>query len=510
MAAKHMEHVGKVSKESAGQAAEPVLIFERSQPGRRGALVLPVEQRPSAPELPAGLLRDAPLPLPEVGEVDLVRHYIKLSQSNYGVDTGFYPLGSCTMKYNPKATEAASMNPGVAQVHPLQPEETVQGLLKLLAELADWLADISGMDAMSLQPAAGAHGEFAGMLIFRKYFDLRNERQRTVMLVPDSAHGTNPASAHLAGFEVGEVKCAERGGIMTAELLDETIARYGAEHVAGIMLTNPSTLGTFEENILAVAKRLHAVGAQLYYDGANLNALLGIARPGDMGFDLVHLNLHKTFSTPHGGGGPGSGPIGVKAHLADLLPAPIVTHDGGGYRLATPPQSIGRMKLFHGQFLVLVRAWAYILLCGAEGLRQIGEDAVLAANYLQARLKGAYDVPYSAYDDGQPRPCMHEFVASAKAQAERGVRALDIAKALLSDGFHAPTVYFPLIVPEALMIEPTETESLEMLDAFAEAMLRYARLAEQDPAALKALPGLRVKHLDEVHAARNLNVRWKP
>jgi len=493
-----------------GETRKPVLIFERSRPGRQGTQVRPVEEQLPAPRLPDTLKRQAQLPLPEVAEVDLVRHYVRLSQINYGVDTGYYPLGSCTMKYNPKLTEAVSALPGFAQVHPLQPAATLQGLLRMMYDLQLWLADCTGMDAVSLQPAAGAQGEFAGMLIFRKHFELANEPARKVMLVPDSAHGTNPASAHIAGFEVGEVLCAGRGGIMTLELLEEAIAKFGADRIAGIMLTNPSTLGTFEENIVTVAGRLHEIGAQLYYDGANLNALLGLARPGDMGFDLVHLNLHKTFSTPHGGGGPGSGPIGVKPHLADLLPTPVVELNGGIYEFAAPPRSIGRVKLFHGQTLVLVRAWAYILMNGPDGLRRIGENAVLAANYLQARLKDAYDIPYATYPDGSPRPCMHEFVASAEKQAEHGVRALDIAKALLNDGFHAPTIYFPQIVHEALMIEPTETESLEVLDAFADAMLKYARLAQDDPEELKALRNLSVKHLDEVHAARNLNVRWKP
>jgi glycine dehydrogenase subunit 2 len=491
--------------------AEPVLIFERSRDGRRGTQVRPLADAPqAAARLPQGLLREAALPLPQVAELELVRHYIKLSQSNYGVDTGFYPLGSCTMKYNPKVTEAACALPGFAAVHPLQPSASVQGLMQLLYDMQLWMADCTGMDAVSLQPAAGAQGEFSGMLIFRKHFDELKQYERSVMLVPDSAHGTNPASAHIAGFEVGEVQCVDDGGIMTAEILERAIAKFGADRIAGIMLTNPSTLGTFEENISVIAQRLHEIGAQLYYDGANLNALLGIARPGDMGFDLVHINTHKTFSTPHGGGGPGSGPIGVKAHLADLLPTPVVAKRGAEYVFEAPARSIGRMKLFHGQFLVLVRAWAYILMHGPDGLRRIGENAVLAANYVQARLKDAYEIPFATYPDGSMRPCMHEFVASAHKQEQNGIRALDLAKALLNDGFHAPTIYFPQIVHEALMIEPTETESVETLDAFADAMLKYARVAQSDPAELKALPNLSVKHLDEVHAARNLNVRWKP
>jgi glycine dehydrogenase subunit 2 len=304
-----------------------------------------------------------------------------------------------------------------------------------------------------------------------------------------------------------EVDCAHQGGLMTLQLLEQAIAKHGADHIAGIMLTNPSTLGIFEENILPVAARLHEIGAQLYYDGANLNALVGLARPGDMGFDLVHLNTHKTFSTPHGGGGPGSGPIGVKAHLADLLPSPIVMKNSGtagGYSFAKPPHSIGRIKLHHGQFLILVRTWAYTLLNGPEGLRRIAEFAILNANYVQAKLKSAYEIPFGH------KHCMHEFVASADKQMAHGIRAMDLAKALLNDGYHAPTVYFPQIVHEAMMVEPTETESPETLDRFIETMLKFAKLAESDPAALKALPNLRVKHLDETYAARNLNVRWQP
>ena len=487
---------------------EPILIFDRTQPGRRGTQVRAKSDcAHGKSRLPEALVRSSELPLPEVSELELTRHYVELSHRTFGVDCGFYPLGSCTMKYNPKATEAVAGRTGFAQVHPTQPEQTVQGFLHLLYDMQQWLAEITGMDAISLQPAAGAQGEFAGMLIFRKYFELRGESARNIMIVPDSAHGTNPASAVLAGFRVEEVDCVNQGGMMICDLLERVIATHGADHIAGIMLTNPSTLGIFEEQILPVAARMHEIGAQLYYDGANLNALVGLSRPGDMGFDLVHLNTHKTFSTPHGGGGPGAGPIGVKSHLAELLPHPLVVRNGGdagAYALHTPAQSIGRMKLHHGQFLVLVRAWAYILLHGPEGLKRIAEYAILNANYLQARLMGAYEVPFGH------KHCMHEFVASADKQAKQGVRALDIAKALLNDGYHAPTVYFPLIVHEALMIEPTETESPETLDQFAEVMLRYAELAQSDPEALKRLERLRVKHLDETAAARNLNVRWRP
>ena len=485
--------------------AEPTLIFDRSEPGRKGTMVRAHGVQPQRePRLPDALKRSKPLQLPEVDEQTLVRHYVGLSQRNFGVDCGFYPLGSCTMKYNPKATEAAAAHPGFAQVHPTQPARTIQGLLKLIYDLQDWLSDICGMDATSLQPAAGAQGEFAGMLVFRRYFAERGENERRVMIVPDSAHGTNPASAKLAGFDVHEVDCVNHGGVMTMELLEQVIEKYGADRIAGIMLTNPSTLGIFEDNITPVAERLHEVGAQLYYDGANLNALLGLTRPGDMGFDLVHLNLHKTFSTPHGGGGPGSGPIGVKGHLAEYLPCPLVKHDTAGYDWHTPEKTIGRIKLFHGQFLVLVRAWAYILLNGPQGLREVAENAILNANYVQAKLKDAYQIPYA------DRYCLHEFVASADCFKDQGVRAMDISKALLNDGFHAPTTYFPLIVHEALMIEPTETESVETLDRFIDAMRKYAELARTDPTALKKLENLQVKHLDETYAARNLNARWVP
>jgi len=485
--------------------AEPTLIFDRSQPGRRGTQVRAHDTKPAREaKLPPELARAEPLPLPEVDEQTLVRHYVNLSHNNFGVDNGFYPLGSCTMKYNPKATEHAASQPGFAMVHPTQPARTVQGLLELMHELQDWLSDICGMDATSLQPAAGAQGEFAGMLVFRRYFEDRGETERRVMIVPDSAHGTNPASAKLAGFDVHEVDCVNHGGVMTVELLEQVIEKHGADRIAGIMLTNPSTLGIFEDNITPVANRLHDVGAQLYYDGANLNALLGLTRPGDMGFDLVHLNLHKTFSTPHGGGGPGSGPIGVQGHLADYLPGPLVKREGESYDWTSPEKSIGRIKLYHGQYLVLVRAWAYILLNGAQGLRDVAEHAILNANYVQARLKDAFEIPYA------DRYCMHEFVASADSFKDQGIRAMDISKALLNDGFHAPTTYFPLIVHEALMVEPTETESMETLDTFCEAMLRYAELARTDPEKLKALENLAVKHLDETYAARNLNARWTP
>lgn len=496
-------------------ADKPTLIFERSKTGRHGTQVHPwgpqgenISAQKVPATIPASLARKSPVPLPEVQELELVRHYIALSREQYGIDTGFYPLGSCTMKYNPKVSEALAYTPRFAAVHPSQPQETAQGFLRILHDIQEWLADVSGMDAVSVHPAAGAQGEFAGMLIFKRYFAERGESSRTVMLVPDSAHGTNPASAHLAGFEVHEMKVRDRGGIVTPEILEETIEAVGPEKIAGIMLTNPSTLGTFEEHILHVAKRLHEIGALLYYDGANLNALVGHVRPGDMGFDLVHINTHKTFSTPHGGGGPGVGPIGVKEHLRAFLPHPFVEKSAEGkYSYVVPAKSIGRLKLGCGQFLLLLRCWSYILLHGPKGLKRVSEFAILNANYLQARLKDAFEIPYSG---GNGRPCMHEFVLSAGRQKKNGIRALDLAKALLDSGFHAPTVYFPLIVDEAMMIEPTETESLETLDAFADAMLAFAEKAESNPDTLKELRHLRVIHLDEAHAARNLNTRWVP
>ncbi|MCB1217149.1 aminomethyl-transferring glycine dehydrogenase subunit GcvPB [bacterium] len=497
------------------QPNQSKLIFEYDVENRHGTQVVGgmrsgrLEDHPR--RLPQKLLRQEPLPLPQVGELELTRHYVKLAQDSFGIDTGFYPLGSCTMKYNPKACERYVKHPGFANTHPQQPVESLPGFLQIFADLQDWLADITGMDRISLTPAAGAQGEFAGMLIFKRYFESRGEHQRTVMIVPDSAHGTNPASAVLSGFEVAEVKCADADGIMNMEILNQAIEKHGAERIAGIMLTNPSTLGTFEKDILAVSERMHEIGALLYYDGANLNALLGIARPGDMGFDLIHINTHKTLSTPHGGGGPGSGPIGVKEHLAPFLPHPHVRTTENGHEFYRPEQSIGRMKLFHGQFGILVRAWLYILLHGPDGLKRISENAIINANYLQARLKEHYPVRYDKWSDGRDRYCMHEFVASCgRLKKEVGVSARDIAKALLNAGYHAPTTYFPLIIEEALMIEPTETESKELLDAFADVMLDLHRQARVDADSLRELPNLSIKNLDETYAARHIDVRWQP
>jgi glycine dehydrogenase subunit 2 len=470
------------------------LIFERSRPGRTAVSLPPcdVPERPAELMVPAGALRDAAPLLPEVGELDLVRHYTGLSQRNLGVDTAFYPLGSCTMKYNPKVNEKAASLPGFTQLHPLQPEETVQGMLQVLRDLERILAGIVGMEAVSLQPAAGAHGEMAGLLIIKACLRERGEGRRNIVLIPDSAHGTNPATCSLCGLKVVQVRSNGRGTVD----LDDLAAKLTPD-VAALMITNPNTLGHFETDIAEIARRVHAAGGLVYMDGANLNAILGRARPGDFGVDVMHMNVHKTFSTPHGGGGPGAGPVAVKAFLEPHLPVPRIVERGG--RLAWDwdrPKSVGKLKSFWGNVGVLIRAYAYIVGLGDEGLRRVSLHAVLNANYLQARLRKAYALPYD-------RPCMHEFVLSAVKQRKHGVRALDIAKRLLDYGFHAPTIYFPLIVPEALMIEPTETESRETLDAFADAMLAIAREARDTPDLLLHAPHtLPIRRLDEVRAAK--------
>ncbi|GAB7386789.1 aminomethyl-transferring glycine dehydrogenase subunit GcvPB [Bacillaceae bacterium] len=479
---------------------EKALIFEMSKPGRV-AYSLPecdVPETAVTEALPAGMIREVPAELPEVSELQLIRHYTELSRRNHGVDTGFYPLGSCTMKYNPKINEDVARYPGFAHIHPYQPEETVQGALELLYRLQRDLAEITGMDEVTLQPAAGAQGEWSGLMMIRAYHESRGEK-RTKVIVPDSAHGTNPASAAVAGFETVTVRSNEHG------LVDiEALGRVVDENTAALMLTNPNTLGLFEENIVEIARIVHAAGGLLYYDGANANAILGIARPGDMGFDVVHLNLHKTFSTPHGGGGPGAGPVGVKKELVPFLPKPRVIKDGERYRLdAEAPRSIGKVKAFYGNFGILVRAYAYIRTMGAEGLRRVSEHAVLNANYLMRKLAPYYDLPYS-------RPCKHEFVLSGKKQKKRGVRTLDIAKRLLDFGYHPPTIYFPLIVEECLMIEPTETETKETLDAFIEAMIQIAKEAEENPEIVQEAPHTTVvRRLDEVTAARKPVLRYR-
>jgi glycine dehydrogenase subunit 2 len=474
------------------------LSFDLSRPGRIGCLLPPLDV-PQAALPPAELLRDD-LSLPELSQLDVVRYFTRLSQRNYSIDTGFYPLGSCSMKYNPRINEDAARLPGLAQLHPMQPPETAQGALALMHGLQRLLAEITGMDEVSLAPAAGAHGELAGILIARAYHQANGNGQRTRVLVPDSAHGTNPATAAMAGFAVESIPSGRDGNLEMAALekaLDES------DGVAALMLTLPSTLGLFEPRITRIAELLHQHGALLYGDGANMNAMLGRVKPGDLGFDVFHLNLHKTFSTPHGGGGPGAGPIAVKAHLAPFLPTPHVRQDSDGFTLATPERSIGRLGLFHGNFGVLLRAYVYILSLGADGLRAISEAAVLNANYVLARLRGAYRLPYD-------RRCMHECVLSGSRQKAKGVRALDIAKRLIDYGFHPPTIYFPLIVDEALMIEPTESESKETLDAFCDAMLAIAREAEQSPEPARWAPHhTPVRRLDEATAARKPVLRWR-
>ncbi len=485
----------------AEKVREP-LIVELSSPGRRGVR-FPDLDVPATP-LPEGLLRED-LPLPEVSEVDVVRHYTRLSHFNHAVDINFYPLGSCTMKYNPKINEAVSRLPGFAHLHPLQPEETVQGALRLMYELQEALKEITGFAACSLQPAAGAHGELTGVHMIWAYHQDRGETLRNKILVPDSAHGTNPASSAMSGFRVVEIPSDERGNIDLAALKAEC-----DDTVGGLMLTNPNTLGLFEEHLLEVIETVHAAGGLVYGDGANLNALLGIAKPGELGFDVMHLNLHKTFATPHGGGGPGSGPVVCAPHLADFLPAQVVVETEPAtddlpplYGLATPPKTIGRVKAFHGHFGVMVKAFAYILMLGAAGLRQVAEDAVLNANYLRVRLQEAYHIPYN-------RICMHEFVAEGRWEDAPGIHALDIAKRLMDFGFHPPTNYFPLIVHEALMIEPTETESKETLDAFAEAMLQIAEEARTNPEVLHSAPhATPFGRVDEVKAAKELILTWQ-
>jgi glycine dehydrogenase subunit 2 len=481
-------------------AVEP-LIFELSSPGRR-AVRIPAPDVPDTP-LPDELRRDA-LHWPEVSEIDVIRHFTRVSQKNHAIDINMYPLGSCTMKYNPRVTEKAARLDGFASIHPLAPEETVQGALELMYDLQEMLGEISGFDAVTLQPAAGALGEFTGCLVIKAYHAERGDTQRTKMLIPDSAHGTNPATAKMAGFDVVTVPSDSRGNAD----IDEVRKLVGPD-TAGLMITNPNTLGLWDEHIVEIIDAVHAAGGLVYNDGANFNAILGIARPGDLGIDVMHYNLHKTFSTPHGGGGPGSGPVGVRAELAPYLPGPVVTkvdeEDGPRYTWTEPERSIGKLHAFNGNFGMHVRAYTYIRVHGAEGLRQVSEDAVLNANYLRARLRDAYHQPFD-------RSCMHEFIATAaKQKSQNGVRTLDIAKRLLDFGVHPPTTYFPLIVPEALMIEPTETESRESLDSFVDAMLQIAQEAQDDPELVKHAPHTtEYKRLDEVGANRNLNLRWEP
>ncbi|GIW79277.1 MAG: putative glycine dehydrogenase (decarboxylating) subunit 2 [Gemmatales bacterium] len=475
------------------------LLFELSRSGRR-CHRLPQVDLPIGPAeelIPSDFLAAAPPALPEVGEIDLIRHFVNLSARNMSIDTNFYPLGSCTMKYNPKRHERLSALPGLADLHPLTPDEASQGMLQILWELQNILAEIAGLHAVSLQPAAGAHGELTALLVAAAYFRDRGEK-RSRVLIPDSAHGTNPASAVIAGFDVVSVKSNNKG--LTD--LDDLKAKLD-ERTAVFMITNPNTLGLFDDQIQTITEMLHGHGALVYLDGANMNAILGKTRPGDFGIDMMHYNVHKTFTGPHGAGGPGAGPIAVRHTLDEYLPAPVVVKVGDEYRLDNDrPKSIGRVRSFFGNVGILLRGYFYIRTLGPDGLREVTENAVLNANYLLACLKHAYDVPYGDR-------CMHEFVASAKAlRKERKISAMDVAKRLLDFGYHAPTVYFPLVVPEALMIEPTETESKETLDGFAAAMLQ---IKDEDPEFLAQAPHtLGISRPNEVQAAKTPKLTWKP
>jgi glycine dehydrogenase subunit 2 len=488
-----------------------LLSFEKSRPNAHGPRLPDADVDAPGPTdaLPPELLRARPPGLPRLSEPEIMRHYSRLASMNYSISEQFYPLGSCTMKYNPVANEAAAALPGFADLHPYQDEDTVQGALSLMWRLEQALCAVVGVDRVTLQPAAGAHGEWTALKMIKAFHHSRGEA-RTEVLVPDSAHGTNPASAALSGFQVVEVKSGPDGRISLADLESKLSPK-----VAALMLTNPNTLGLFEREILDVAELVHAIGAMLYYDGANLTAFMGICRPGDMGFDAVHMNLHKTFTTPHGGGGPGAGPVGVKADLVPFLPTPTVERLNGHLKLDFKrPKSIGRVRSFYGNFGMLVRAYTYIVAMGGDGLTQASHDAVLSANYLRSQVDGLLDMPHEG-------PCMHEFVASARNLAPEGIKALDVAKGLLERDFYAPTIYFPLVVPEAIMVEPTETESKATLDAFAAAIRQIVKQAKESPEELHEAPhGLPVGRLDEVATARKINaylqgqsddpiLRWK-
>jgi len=479
------------------------LIFELSSPGHK-AYFLPkgdVPKKPLTELVPEEMLRKTDPRLPQVSEVDVARHFTRLSNLNFGVDTGFYPLGSCTMKYNPKVNEAMARLAGFQWLHPYQPEETIQGAMQLMYELGIYLAEVTGMDKMTLQPAAGAHGELTGIKVIKAYHEKKGDFKRTKVIVPDSAHGTNPATARMAGYKVVEIKSTKDGDVD----LDALKAVVG-DDTAALMLTNPSTLGLFEKNIEEIAKIVHDAGGLLYYDGANANAIMGMARPGDMGFDVVHLNLHKTFSTPHGGGGPGAGPVGVKEFLAPFLPRPTVEYDKVEDRFYFDydrPDSIGRMKSFYGNFGVLVRAYTYIRALGREGLKEASQMAVLNANYLKTLVREHFDIA----QDG--RRSMHEFIATPARQKAQGIHTTDIAKRMLDYGYHPPTIYFPLIVDEAMMFEPTETESVATLERFAEILGRIAKECEENPELVKGAPHTTIiGRPDEVKAAKEPKIRW--
>lgn len=472
------------------------LLFERSRAGR-GSDLLPTCDVPVV-TYDQGLLRAEAPRLPEMAEVDLSRHYTELAKQTHGVNDGFYPLGSCTMKYNPRVNEEAAAQPGFTQLHPLQPVETVQGALEVIHTAEKMLCEITGMDSMTFQPAAGAHGEYTGLLLIRKYHQSRGDTARTKIIVPDSAHGTNPASATMAGFKVVSVPSNEQGGVD----LDALRKAVGPD-TAGLMLTNPNTVGLFDPNILEITQIIHDAGGLCYYDGANLNAIMGHVRPGDMGFDCVHLNLHKTFSTPHGGGGPGSGPVGCKAMLAQFLPSPHVEEKDGKFVFAAPEHTMGQVRSFYGNFLVVVKALAYLITLGKEGIPEASAGAVLNANYLMKQLAGAYDMSYDTQ-------CMHEFVMTLQGLAhDTGVTAMDVAKRLLDFGMHPPTMYFPLIVHEALMVEPTETESMETLDEAARVFLDILAEAKTDAESLHHAPhDCPIGRPDEVTAARSPILRY--
>ncbi len=480
-----------------------MLIFEQSRPGRRATSQAPLE-RPGLSDIPAAFRRSRPAALPEVSEMQAVRHYTRLSQKNFSIDTHFYPLGSCTMKYNPRACNSLALLPGFAGRHPYAPDTHSQGVMACLWELQEILKDVTGMQAVSLTPAAGAQGELAGVAMIRAYHEARGDAARREILVPDAAHGTNPATAVMCGYQVREIPTLDDGDVD----IDALRQALGPQ-TAGIMLTNPSTLGVFERRIEAIARLVHDAGGLLYYDGANLNAILGKVRPGDMGFDVIHMNLHKTFSTPHGGGGPGAGPVGVSARLEPFLPVPMVERRGDEYRWVTErdrPQTIGRLSAFAGNVGILLRAYVYARLLGREGMQRVAEFATLNANYLMRRLvEAGFEAAYPS------RRATHEFIVTLRRLAkETGVTAMDVAKRLLDYGFHAPTTYFPLLVPECLLIEPTETETPETLDGFVAAMTKIREEAEQHPDQVKGAPHtLPVRRLDDVRAARELDLRWR-
>lgn len=478
-------------------------IFERTSPGRKG-YTLPVNDVDIKLEncIPAQFLRQEEVKLPEVSELDVMRHFMELAHMNHCIEKGFYPLGSCTMKYNPKVNETLVRNPGFNNLHPLQDEDTIQGALEILYDLQESLAEISGFDKVTLQPVAGAHGEFTGLKVMKAYHDAKGNFHKKKIILPDSAHGTNPASATLAGYEIVEIKSNADGMVDIADL-----RAHVDDNTAGFMLTNPNTLGLFEKQVEEIAEIIHSVDGLFYMDGANFNAILGIAKPGRIGFDIMHYNLHKTFATPHGGGGPGSGPIGVREDLAKFLPAPLIGKKDGKYFLdfGHEETSFGKVHSFFGNFLVNVRAYIYLKMVGSTGLRRIAENAVINANYVMKRLEKYYDIPHKDIY------CMHEFVASGEWQKEKyGIKTLDIAKRILDKGYHAPTIYFPLIVHEAMMIEPTETESKETLDEFVEAMIEIAQECEKNPELLTSAPqNTPVKRVDDTLAVRQLNVKFE-